>query len=138
MRDLKLRLGHLADSFRCPIANVDAPLLNEWLRSLECSGRTRNNYRAVAATLFNYAEAEGYLPKERVDFHKVARAREDQTEIEIFTPKQMIALLEAAQLNPDDLEPGWNRRWATRQGLLPLLVLGGFAGMRTAEIQRQL
>jgi integrase len=35
------------------------------------------------------------------------------------------------------LEPGWNRRWATRQGLLPLLVLGGFAGMRTAEIQRQ-
>ena len=138
LRDLKFRLGELAESFACPIAGVDAPKLNEFLRALDCSGRSRNNYRTAISTLFNYAEAQGYLPKEHIDFEKVARAREDQTEIEIFTPQEMTKLLAEAQKNPDDLDPGYNKRHVLRQGLLPLLVLGGFAGMRTAEVQRQL
>ena len=138
LRDLKFRLGEFTESFQCPIASVDMPLVNEWLRALKCAGRTRNNFRTILGTLFNYAEAEGYLPKDHVDFDTVARAREEQTEIEIFSPKEMMGLLEAAQMNPDVLGAGFNRRYATRQGLLPLLVLGGFAGMRTAEIQRQL
>src|SRR4030095_13459315 len=50
----------------------------------------------------------------------------------------MMKLLDAAQMNENDLEPGWNRRYATNQGMLPFLVLGAFAGLRTAEIQRQL
>lgn len=137
LRDLKFRLGELAEAFACPIAGVDAPKLNEFLRALDCSGRSRNNYRTAISTLFNYAEAQGYLPKEHIDFERVARAKEDQTEIEIFTPKEMMALLTEAQKNPADLEPGYNKRHVLRQGLLPLLVLGGFAGMRTAEVQRQ-
>ncbi len=59
-------------------------------------------------------------------------------EIQIFTPKEMATLLAAVQLDPDNLKPGFNRRYATGPGLLPLLVLGGFAGMRTAEVERQL
>src|SRR5687768_8868016 len=50
----------------------------------------------------------------------------------------MSALLRAVQLDTEDLPPGFNRRYATGPGLLPLLVLGAFAGMRTAEIERQL
>ncbi|MBU6400203.1 MAG: site-specific integrase [Verrucomicrobia bacterium] len=49
-----------------------------------------------------------------------------------------MALLNAARLNPDDLTPGYNLRYATGQRLLPLSLLGGFAGLRTAEVQRQL
>ena len=50
----------------------------------------------------------------------------------------MRKLLAAAQLNPDNLKAGYNKRYASDQGILPLLVLGGFAGVRTAkEIRRQ-
>ena len=42
----------------------------------------------------------------------------------------MTALLEVAQKS--------HHRPNARQGMLPMLVLGAFAGMRTAEIQRQL
>jgi integrase len=138
LRDLEFRMQRFADAFKCTVAGVTAPLLNEWLRGLDCSGRSRNNYRATVGTFINFCEAQGWLPKDHIDFSKIAKAQEEQTEIDIFTPKEMMALLKAAQLNPDDLDPGFNRRYASRQGLLPLLVLGGFAGMRTAEVCRQL
>lgn len=67
----------------------------------------------------------------------MARAKELHEEISIFTAKEMSALLTAAQLYPEELKPGYNLRDAVGQGLPPLLVLGGFAGLRTAEIERQ-
>ena len=50
----------------------------------------------------------------------------------------MEKLLSAAQFNPNNLQPGFNLRYATGSGLVPFLVMGGFAGLRTAEIERQL
>jgi integrase len=88
--------------------------------------------------LIKFAEAGGYLTKNHLDFSAVARAKEVQTEIEIFKAKEVAALLAAAQMKPAELKAGYNLRYAESQGLLPLLVLGGFAGLRTAEIERQL
>src|SRR5437667_5587654 len=138
LRDLNFRLGKSAQAFQCQIGSVTAVEINAFLRALECSGRSRNNFRLAIGTLFRFAEASGYLPKAHIDFSAVARAKEGEGEIEIFTVKEMSALLTAARLDPDNLAPGFNRRYATGPGLLPLLVLGGFAGMRTAEIERQL
>lgn len=138
LKDLNFRLGKLKDSFRIQMADLTAADLNVYLRGLKCSGRGRNNYRCAIRTLINFAEASGYLTKNHLDFTTVARAKEVQTEIEIFTAKEMAALLAAARMKPAELKTGYNLRYAESQGLLPLLVLGGFAGLRTAEIERQL
>jgi integrase len=50
----------------------------------------------------------------------------------------MKKLLATAQIDRDAAKTGSNHRYIGAQGLLPLLVLGAFAGMRTAEVQRQL
>jgi len=76
------------------------------------------------------------LPPRAPSFFLVTR--EAHAEIEIFTPKEMEKLLSAAQFNPNNLQPGFNLRYATGSGLVPFLVMGGFAGLRTAEIERQL
>ncbi|MCI0536846.1 MAG: hypothetical protein L0Z50_16635 [Verrucomicrobiales bacterium] len=138
LRDLRYRLARFSAAFRCSFANVTAREINDFLRSLEVTGRSRNNYRTSILTLFSFAESSGYLPKDHVDINDVSRAKEANSAIEIFTPDEMVKLLAAAQLNPDDLQPGWNIRYATTQRLLPFLALGAFAGLRTAEIQRQL
>lgn len=138
LKDLEFRLGKLADAFQCQIGSVTAVELNAFLRALECSGRSRNNFRRAIGTMLNFAEASGYLPKGHIDFSAVARAKEKESDIEIFTAREMSLLLAAAQLDPDNLTPGFNRRYAAAPGLLALLALGGFAGMRTAEIERQL
>lgn len=137
IKDLNFRLGKFADSFQCPIGSVSAVDLNAFLRGLESSGRSRNNFRLAIGTLFKFAAASGYLPKTHLDFASVARAKEAENVIEIFTPTEMSMLLAAARPDANSVVPGFNHRYA-RASLLPLLVLGGFAGMRTAEIERQL
>ena len=137
LKDLSYRLGKFAAAFHCEIAGITTGQINEFLRALKSVGRGRNNYRMAIGTLFNFAQATGYIPKGLLDFSEVARAKEDCSNIDIFTPKQMAALLVAAQLDPENLKPGFNKRYATGPGLLPLLVLGGFCGLRTAEIERQ-
>ena len=63
LKDLEFRLGKLADAFQCKIGSVTAVELNAFLRTLECSGRSRNNFRRAIGTLFNFAEVSGFLPK---------------------------------------------------------------------------
>ena len=138
LKDLRCRLGRFADAFHCQITGITTGQINEFLRALKCTGRGRNNYRMAIGTLFNFAQATGYIPKGLLDFSKVARAKEECGHIDIFTPMQMAALLVAAQLDPENLKPGFNKRYATGPGLLPLLVLGGFCGLRTAEIEPQI
>jgi integrase len=135
LKDLEFRNGNFADSFPCPIAELTAASVNDWLRKRKCGPRGRNNYRKSLKTLFSFAEAHDYITKGHVDFSKVAKAKEPASEIEIFTPHEMGKLLMAAQLNPEDLPPGYNKRYAG--SLLPLLLLAGFAGLRTAEVERQ-
>jgi integrase len=101
--------------------------VSEYLRHLKGAGRTRNNHRSDLCTLFSFARSYGYIPKDHIDFAEdVALAREGHNEIEIFTPEEMTTLLSAVRATN-----------FAGQGLLPHLLLGAFAGMRTAEIQRQ-
>jgi integrase len=70
-------------------------------------------------TLFAFAKAQRYLPKDHDEIDSVMLAKENVNEIEIFTPKEMAEILTHAD-----------------KRLIPFLTLRAFAGVRHAEIQR--
>lgn len=146
LKDLNYRIGKFVDSFNCQLANITAPQIAEWLVRVspaEKDGKpvefrcNRKNYRLAVGTLFKFAESKDYIPPGHLNFGKVPNPKHLHTEIEVFTVAELEKLLKAAVLNPAALKPGFNTRYAEDQGLLPLLCLGAFAGMRTAEITRQ-
>ncbi len=119
LKDLDGRLGRFARSFKTAISTVSVSDIEDFLRSLELSGRSRNNYRRAIATLFYFAETRGYIEKGGTDVESVALAKVGEGSIEIFSPDEIGRLLRLA-------EPV----------LVPFLAIGGFAGLRHAEIAR--
>ncbi len=118
--DMQARLGALAKMFSKDIADISAEEIDLALSSLKVAGRTRNNYRTCLITAFSFARDKGYLPREaktEAEFSK--RVKESAAEIGIYTPNEFKKLLE--QISPR---------------LIPFLALGGFAGLRSAEITR--
>jgi integrase len=72
------------------------------------------------AALFRFAIKRKYLPKDAIEeVEAVQQAKEDNGEPEIFTPAEMRELLAAA-----------------RSEMIPFLSIGGFAGLRSAELVR--
>ena len=119
LRDLRLRLGRFAEGFSCDVGEVTAPLIEQWLNAEKQTGRNRFNTLCLIRTLLKWARKRGFidsgpLPTDGLDF-----AVPLEGEIQIFTPKELASLLRAAK--PE---------------LIPYLVLGAFAGLRTAETQR--
>ena len=120
LKDLDYRLNRLADAFEMNIGGVSGPMLQTWMDNMPGSGRTKRNYLAVVAALFRFCIKRKYLPKDAMEeVEAVQQTREDNGEIEIFTPAEMGELL-----------------YATRPEMIPWLAIAGFAGLRTAEIQR--
>ena len=119
LSDLRWRLGRFRDRVGGLLASVTAPVIEDYLRGLRESGTSRNAHRKRIGTLLHFAEQRGYLVKGDRRIELVARAKEEATEIEIFTPEEMSRLLAAA-----------------RGELVPFLAIGAFAGLRHAEIRR--
>ena len=119
LRHLRYDLKKFAAAFHGNIGTVMGPDIDKWLRGLGVSPRTRNNLRASVQTLFAFAKAQRYLPKDHDEIDSVMLAKNAVSEIEIFTPKEMVEILAHAD-----------------KRLIPFLALGAFAGIRHAEIQR--
>jgi integrase len=131
LKDLRGRLGRFERTFKDRISLVTGAEVDDFLRGLKSeaktageipqmlSGKSRNNYRRAIGTLFNFAEARGYLAKGLGEMDSVSLAKEKDGEIEIFRPEVMAMLLEAA-----------------KPALIPFLTIGAFAGVRHAELQR--
>jgi integrase len=102
------------------IAGITVEEIDSWLRSLPGSPQTRLNYRTVLGVLFNYAVKLRMLDSNPVAF--TAKPKLIDRPPAIFTVDELRALLEAAQ--------------RTAPGVLPMLAIGAFAGLREAEIQR--
>ena len=119
IRHLRYDLNGLAKAINCNISVIAASHIDTWLRSLKVSPRTRNNLRTSVQTLFSYAKARGYLPKDHDEMSAVSLAKDRGGAIEIFTPIEMAELLSCASSH-----------------MIPFLALGAFAGVRHAEIQR--
>ena len=118
LADLGYRLTHFATTFgEQTVATITSAMIDDWLRALNLSPISRNNYRRVVITMFSFAVQRGYAidnPAERTAKSKVLGDAPG-----ILTVQQTARLLEAA---PPEL--------------LPYVAIGAFAGLRRAELQR--
>jgi integrase len=119
--DLKKRLARFcADFGERTIAGITVEELDNWLRALPGSPKSRANYRANIGVLFSYATKRRML-----DFNPIAHTAKPKlpdNPPEIFTADELRSLLEAAQRTAPDV--------------LPMLAIGAFSGLRDAEIKR--
>ncbi len=117
LADLRLRLKVFAQKFPCNVGSIATPDVQAWLDSLKLSTQSYANYRRVVHVFFEFAKARGYClgnPAAEVDRPKIRNG-----EIEIFTPDETSRLLAKAS-----------------NDFRPVLALGMFAGLRSAEIER--
>jgi len=118
LADLRIRLNRFAQAFGGQnAATATTAQIDDWLRALELSPQSRNNYRTVLNNLFNFAVSRGYAttnPVERTAKAKVARGTP-----EILTCTQAVALLNACDTDT-----------------LPYVAISLFAGLRAAEMDR--
>jgi integrase len=121
LADLRKRLTHFCRDFgKQPVAGITVEEIDNWLRDLKLSPKSRANYRANIGVLFSYAVNRRMLDSNPVTF--TAKPKLPDNPPEIFAVDQLRALLEAAnRVVPD---------------VLPMLAIGAFAGVRDAELKR--
>ncbi|HVU07821.1 MAG TPA: site-specific integrase [Verrucomicrobiae bacterium] len=120
LKDMTSRLNGFARAFEINLGDVTGELLQKWINGIKGRARTKHNYLRIVGTLFQFAIWRKYLPKEAMDeIAAVQLPKIDNDEVEIFTPEEMAELLDAA-----------------RPETTVWLALGGFAGLRSAEIDR--
>ena len=114
-------LGRLTGQMKSNIADVTATDITRFLQRQETLGPvSRNSLRGTIVSMFRFAKRRGYLHPDRdtaadmTDSFKVP-----ESEITIFTAGEMGRLLLAAHAR-----------------ILPLVAIGAFAGIRSAEIRR--
>lgn len=117
LRDLDSRLGRFAKDVSCGIGSLTSGIIQTWLDGLKnLSNRTLKNYLAALSNLIGFAKVKGYLPKEFDPLGELEKLKVRRKPIGIFTPMEMLYLLRHAS-----------------DSVLPVLLLGGFAGLRTSE-----
>ena len=118
--DCRLRLGRFSHDFQMPISEVCTRDLEDWLFALTNSLVTRDNFRRLIITLFNFARRRGYLPRDRETEAKwLEKPKLVGRPIQIFTTGELTELLEATE------------------GQCQLAIaLGAFTGIRSAEMLR--
>jgi integrase len=119
--DGRRRTKHLAciDEARLIAQQVAAADFNRFLTGLDGLGPvSRNAIRRNLVAMFRFAKKQGYLhPDRKTAAEQSESFKVPDKGITIFTPDEMEKILLAAQAR-----------------ILPLLAIGGFAGIRTAEI----
>ena len=123
-KDLRVRLAKFCESFgNRSTTDVTAEDVLDWIRSLGLASRTRRNYYQTVRTLYSWAKDERMLkedPLASVPKSKLKHlfGKQDDKSPEIYTPMEAQRLLE----NSIGCE------------IMPLIVLGFFCGLRTAEL----
>jgi len=107
---------------KCVSGNIDevtAADINRFLTGLDGLGPvSRNAIRRNIVTMFRFAKKQGYLhPDRKTAAEQSESFNVPDKEITIFTPEEMEKILLVAHAR-----------------ILPLLAIGGFTGIRTAEI----
>lgn len=119
--DLKKRLARFCANFaERKIAGITVEELDNWLRALPGSPKSRANYRANVGVLFSYAERRRMIDSNPI-LH-TARPKLPDNPPEIFAVDELAALLNAASKRAPDM--------------VPMLAIAAFAGIRDAEIKR--
>ena len=120
VEDCTSRLSRAKKAFNTYIQRITSSDVEAWLDAIKAAGRTRNNYRSTLCTLFSFARSRGYLPRnERTEAELTMKASDRGGDIGVYTPKELAVMLSGIETK-----------------FLPLVALGAFAGLRTAEIHR--
>src|SRR6059058_4937198 len=115
--DLRKRLARFCQDFGDRlIAGVTVEELDNWLRDLDCSPKSRANFRANVGVLFSYAERRRMIDANPI--LRTARPKLPDNPPEIFSVDELAALLNAAAKRVP--------------GVVPMLAIGAFAGLRDA------
>jgi integrase len=118
LTDLRVRLNRFSETFgTIKIAILTGNEIDAWLRSFAWKPLTRNTMRLRLSTLFAYAVGRGW--RESNPIEEVRKVKSSGGAIEILTPEQLSRLLEASD-----------------ERTLPYHLLGAFAGLRRAEVER--
>ena len=114
-------LKRFTDAVAGNIADVTAADINRFLDGLTKLGPvTKNGIRRNLVTMFGFAKKQGYLhPDRKTVAEQTDSFKVPAKEIAIFTPDEMERILLAAHAR-----------------ILPLIAIGGFAGIRSAEVAR--
>ncbi len=120
LNQLSLAVRRFCKVFHGEIMKISTGEIDKWLRGIAKSPVTRNSIHRCIKVFFAFAKARGYLPQsEATAAELLPLAKEGDTAAEIFQPVEMRRLL--AEADGD---------------LIPYLAIGGFAGLRVAEIGR--
>lgn len=119
LKDLRSRCGRFASRFVCQITSITSADIEEFLNNLNLSNRSHNNYLQSILTLFEFGKSRGYLQQDHSEVSRIALRKKVHGSIEIFSPEEIQALLTHADAQ-----------------ILPVLLLGAFCGIRTAETMR--
>lgn len=118
--DARLRLKKFSKAFKGAVGNITSREIDDFLRDLPVSLRSKDNVHIILKSIFSYARSRGYLPSsERTAAEILPRIKFKPVKIGILTPTEFSDVL----------------RQACKK-TLPAFVLGGFCGMRQAEICR--
>jgi integrase len=116
--DLQYRLGKFARDFGpSPVRTLSSARIEDWLHGLELGPKTFNNFRARLAALFAYGQRRHYVADNPV--LAIQPIKQVEKPPEIFTPEDLAAVLRRADAS-----------------LLPMLAIGAFCGLRSAELVR--
>ncbi len=103
-----------------PIHAITTAQVDTFLHSVNGNNTSKGNFRRVLVTFFKWARARNYLPEDqKTAAQKSAYFRAPDAPPAIFTPSELRKILKACLPK-----------------LLPHIVIGAFAGIRSAEIER--
>jgi integrase len=126
IRKMRDDLKKFAADFPGAIAEIKAADIASWLVRQPVAGRRRKNLRDEILLLFNFARDHQYLPPMlQTEAEKTQRPKVFLKPVAIFTPNEFSLLLDTAR----------DKKFAGVD-FLPFLAIGGFAGLRSAEIER--
>ena len=113
-------LDRFAENFNQEVSTLTPKLIAEYLTALELAERTRRNHRDVIGFFNRWLVLRGYLAKGTDWLEGVQNyAARKLGQISTYTADEMQRLIAAAD-----------------KRILPMIVIGGFAGLRHAEIAR--
>lgn len=127
IRATRCRVKKIVSAFPAnPVESIKLEDLEDFLHRSGGSPKTKHHVATVLKGIFQWAQDHNYIPEDRR--HAASRLKAPKVrpvEPGIFTPQEMQRMLRCAtELDPSLI-------W-----VMHYLILGGFVGIRTAEIER--
>lgn len=119
-KTIKIYLKRFAADLPGTVSEITLKDLQNWRATFTTGPRTINNYCNAVKALFNYAQDHNHLRKDRkTEASRLKDIEEPSTEANPFSIEELAILLTGVD-----------------EKSLPYVVLGAFAGIRTAEQKR--